>query len=87
MVAASHRGVDNNRATNKVVSMLLKANKYNRWGEQRVSMYSLAARGNEGQKVRRAAVRKKRTLLKMMGVSELCYLTLEGDGMRRMEDL
>ena len=70
-VAASHRA-DISRTTNKVVSMLKASNHKGRWGEQRVSMYFLVARGNAGQRARRAAVRKKRSLLKMMGVSELC---------------
>ena len=71
MVAASHR-VDISRTIHKV---MLKANMLKiKWGEQRASMYSLVAKGNAGQKVRRAAVRKKRTFMKMMGVSVLCEL-------------
>ena len=80
--------VDISRTTKKVVLMLKVNIQKRKWGEQRASMYSLVAKGNAGQKVRRAAVRKKRTFMKMMGVSVLlCINLLKGDGMRRMEDL
>jgi hypothetical protein len=73
-VAAVSLRVDISRTTKKVVLMLKVNMQKRKWGEQRASMCSLVAKGNAGQKVRRAAVRKKRTFMKMMGVSVLCEL-------------
>jgi hypothetical protein len=71
--------------------IMFKANNNNRClVGQRVSMFSLVARGSAGQRAKRAAVRKKRTIWwKMMtGVSHYYRITLlDYNGMRRMEDL
>ena len=85
--------IDSNGMASQIVSMLKANNLCKVEVEQRVSMYSLAGRASVGQKAKRAAVRKKRTLLKMTGVSTLYYMTMthqsfiDYDGMRRMEDL
>ena len=83
-VVVSNR-IDSNGTTTKV---MLKANNRCMEVEQRVSMYSLVGRGNVAQKARRAVVRKRTSLLRMIMVSHFCLLTLiDYDGMRRMEDL
>ncbi len=67
--AVSNR-IDSNGTTNKV--MVLKANNRCMEVEQRVSMYSLVARGSVAQKARKAVVRKRTSLLRMMVVSHIC---------------
>ena len=81
--------IDSSNGT--IIRVILRANNRCKEAEQQVLMYSLVAKDNVEQKVRKVAVKKKMSSLRMMEVCIIFPLTgkiyIDYDGMRRMEDL